>query len=466
MKKLFFFMILMVLPLVVSAYDCQVDGIYYNLNSEEKTAEVTSGDTKYSDSVTIPEKFTYDGVDYSVTSIGENAFNECRITSVTIPNSVTTIGTNAFFRCSSLTSVHITDLAAWCKITFDYSHGCISNPLYYAQHLYLNGEEIKDLVIPSSVTSIKDEAFDGCSGLTSVTIPNSVTTIGSVAFRYCTGLTSVTIPNSVTSIGENAFSECYSLTSVTFPNSVTSIGALAFSRCWGLTSVHITDLAAWCKIVFSSSDTNPLSYAHHLYLNGEEVKDLVIPNSVITIGDYCFESFTSLTSVTIPNSVTNIGSCAFSYCTGLSSVTIPNSVTNIGYATFWGCSGLTSVTIPNSVTNIESGAFLDCAKLEEVYCYAEKVPATYSIVFEHSNYRNATLYVPASALEDYRTTKPWSEFGTILPLPDETGIENVAKQKAERTYRYTPDGKRVETPKKGLNIIRMSDGTVKKVVVK
>ena len=180
-------------------------------------------------------------------------------------------------------------------------------------------------------------------------------------------------------------------------------------------------------------------------------------------------------SVTIPEkftykgveySVTTIQYEAFASCKELTSVTIPNSVTNIGYATFWGCSGLTSVTIPNSVTNIESGAFLDCAKIAEVYCYAEKVPATYSIVFEHSNYRNATLYVPASALEDYRTTKPWSEFGTVLPLPDETGIENVAKQKAERTYRYTPDGKRVETPKKGLNIIRMSDGTVKKVVVK
>ena len=201
MKKLYLFTLLLALPLLASAYDCQVDGIYYNLIPKGNVAEVTyqkfENDIYYSDysgSVVIPEKFTYEGVEYSVTSIGISAFSFCTgLTSLTIPNSVTSIENGAFFGCSGLTSVHITDLAVWCKIAFG---GFFSNPLSIAHHLYLNGEEIKDLVIPNSVTSIGSHAFEDCTGLTSVTIPNSVTTIGVDAFSGCTGLTSVTIPNS------------------------------------------------------------------------------------------------------------------------------------------------------------------------------------------------------------------------------------------------------------------------------
>ena len=138
---------------------------------------------------------------------------------------------------------------------------------------------------------------------------------------------------------------------------MTSIGRDAFYGCSDLTSVHISDIAAWCKIDFESFYSNPLNYAHHLYLNGEEVKDLVIPNSVTSIGRYAFYRCSALTSVTIGNSVTSIGSGAFGGCSGLTSVIIGNSVTSIGSSAFSGCSGLTSVTIPNSVTSIGDDAF-------------------------------------------------------------------------------------------------------------
>ena len=183
-----------------------------------------------------------------------------------------------------------------------------------------------------------------------------MTSIGFATFAYCSGLTSVTIPNSVTSIGEGAFSDCSGLTSVTIPNSVTSIGRYAFSDCSGLTSV------------------------------------------------------------TIPNSVTSIGEGAFCGCSGLTSVTIPNSVTSIGGWAFSRCSGLTSVTIPNSVKYIYSEAFAKCSKLENVICYAEKVPSTDASAFEGSYIEYSTLHVIGSSLSSYKTTAPWSGFGTIKAI--------------------------------------------------
>ncbi len=186
----------------------------------------------------------------------------------------------------------------------------------------------------------------------------SVTSIGYGAFEKCSSLTSVTIPNSVTSIGEFAFYNCSGLTSVTIHNSGIRIRSRAFGNCSGLTKVNITDIAAWCHIVFDDDIANPLYYAKHLFVNDVEVTDLVIPNSVTSIGDYAFYYCSGLTSVTIPNSVTSIGSSAFRVCSSLASVTIGNSVTSIENYAFYGCSGLTSVTIPNSVTSIGEAAFL------------------------------------------------------------------------------------------------------------
>ena len=225
-----FLSLAVLLSLPMQAVEVEIDGINYDLNAEaEQTTVIQKSSGEYSGEVAIPESVEHEGVAYSVTSIGNYAFEYCDgLTSVTIPNSVTSIGQSAFDGCSALTSVHISDIAAWCNIDFgDYDY---SNPLYYAHHLYLNGEEVKDLVIPNSVTSIGSSAFSGCSGLTSVTIPNSVTSIGERAF-YRSGLTSVTIPNSVTSIGEEAFWGCKGLTSVTLPDSITSIDNRTFYEC-------------------------------------------------------------------------------------------------------------------------------------------------------------------------------------------------------------------------------------------
>ena len=228
-----------------------------------------------------------------------------------------------------------------------------------------------EIIIDDEVYSVKkivDCAFSYCNGLSSVIIPNSVESLGDMVFRNCSSLTSITIPNSVITIGDYTFEQCTTLSSVTIGSSVNSIGEYAFNECRKLTSVHISDIKAWCGIYFADIRSNPLLYAHHLYLNGEEIKDLVIPNSVSTICDRVFLGCSALTSVTIPNSVTTIGNMSFYECSDLTSVTIGNNVTSISYYAFYRC-GLTSVTIPNSVKFIGTGAFHGCSRLTSVHIY-------------------------------------------------------------------------------------------------
>ncbi len=287
----------------LSASVC-VDGIYYNLNTTDKTASVTYDDNKYSGNVVIPETIAYDGTTYSVSSIGISAFRGCvELTSVTIPNVVTSIGEYAFSGCAELTSVTIPNSVTTIE-----------------RHAFSGCAGLTSMNISNSVATIPDYAFSGCTGLTSVTIPNSVTTIGISAFNGCVELTSVTIPCSVTSIGFHAFNDCVELTSVTIPCSVTSIESSAFEGCTGLTSVafnaeNCTEMGSLRSPVFSGCT---------------KLATLTIGEKVTAIPDYAFNDWSGLTSVTIPNSVTSIGAYAFYNCEQLSSLIIGTGVLSIG----------------------------------------------------------------------------------------------------------------------------------------
>ena len=227
------------------------------------------------------------------------------------------------------------------------------------------------------MTSISHYAFFRCSGLTTVIIPNSVSLIREYAFSKCIGLTSVTIPNSVTSIRQAAFSECSGLTSVTIPSSVTSIDEEAFSGCSSLTSV-------------------------------------IIPNSVKSINKKAFRGCIGLTSVTIPSSVISIGESAFSECSGLISVTIPNSITIISSQAFNGCTNLSTIELGKSVKTIANGAFANCENISDVFCLAKDVPSTHPDAFNGSYIDFATLHVPAASVYSYEAAEPWKNFQSIV----------------------------------------------------
>mgnify|MGYP002608969653 CR=1 FL=1 len=416
---------------------------YYTNEDDDEVGEMYSKSGEYSGDVVIPSTVTYNGKQYTVTSIGSKAFSGCtRLKKVTIPNSVTNIGDNAFSECRGLKAVTIgnsvTAIGGW---AFSYCTG-LTTVVWNARSSQIplsefgnpmppfsNCDRLTDFVFGEEVEHIPAYLCNDLTSLKNLVIGNSVTTIGEGAFRDCTGLTTVTIGNSVTTIGYRAFSSCTGLTEVTIPNSVTSIESYAFTSCTGLQ-----------KVIWNARNaqdfqdrSRPFSGCDRLtdFVFGEEVehipaflcyqlaslKNLVIGNSVTSIGSSAFSGCTGLTEVTIPNSVTSIGYLAFSSCTGLqkviwntrnaqclqdkfiwspfkncdrltdfifgeevehipaylcnnlrllNTIVIPNSVTTIGNGAFASCSGLTEVIIPNSVTTIGYRVFASCTGLTEV----------------------------------------------------------------------------------------------------
>ena len=325
----------------------------------------------------------------SVTSIGNYAFLCCdSLTSINIPNGVTSIGEGAFYDCDSLTSINIPDSVT--SIGYYAFSDCdsltsINIPIgvtSIGDCAFENCHSLTSINIPDGVTSIGDCAFSSCYSLTSINIPNSVTSIGYYAFKWCKSLMSINIPDSVTSIGNGAFSDCKSLLNINIPNGVTSIGDSVFVDCNSLISITIpSSVIAIGMNPFRGchadlkNESKAFIYEHNVLFDRDKTAiisyrakeaNYVIPDSVISIGDFAFSECNSLTSIIIPDSVTSIGYSTFSECKSLTNINIPDSVTSIGDFAFSGCDSLTSINIPNGVTNIGHSTFSECKSLTNI----------------------------------------------------------------------------------------------------
>lgn len=454
----------------------EINDVYYNLS--DSTAEVTAvpNSGTYKGDIVIPESFTYDGEQYTVTAIAASAFSGCKnVTSVSIPASVTSIGDNAFSGCEKLSAITLpAKLETIGKQAF---YGC---------------KAITAITIPAGVTSIGSNAFVNCPGLASISmtsdnevysspnnsnaiveavkkkikdaetgeetevfdyymlilgckntvIPAIATVIGSGAFAGSSELTAITIPSNVTKIAKDAFTDCTGLTAVTLEsatlvsapkttetsmksffgtqvetytiaNGITSIGAYVFYGCKSATAINIP-----------SSVT---SFGNNAFSGCKSLTAITIPNGITSIPNYTFYGCNSLTSLNIPTTVTEIGRDAFSLCRSLTSVTIPNGVTKINDYTFYGCNDLTSVTIPEGVDTIGRDAFAFCNSLASI-----KLPSTVKSIGDYLFY-NCTSLASVNVPNGVTEIKDYT-FGYCLALNSFNFPSSVTKVSTNALY--------------------------------
>ena len=330
-------------------------------------------------------------VEEGVTSIGAYAF--CRssaLQEVYIPTTMVKFGYCAFWICGSVTKLYIEDLAAWCSITFD---GPQSTPVGHSSsmdyaNIYINGELVKDLVIPMGVTEISDYAFYRIGGLKSVTFSSSVTKIGKQAFASCFSLSSFDIPESVVEIGKSAISTD-SLKAIRINGSGKLFHDSAIA-CGNLKEVHIDSIKNWLSHTFETEKANPTYFAKGLYLNGAEVTEITAPENTPRINDYAFINCSKLTRVTVGKGAESIGEYAFTNCSQLEEVVLPDSVNQIGACAFEECKKLVSVTLPRHLAEIKARTFYNCGELTNL-----TLPEDLAIIGSGAFYYCNNLRIPS-----------------------------------------------------------------------
>ena len=559
MKKLLVSLVLSLFVLASKAINFTVDGIYYYTIDDEQAAvkvNFTVDPTThaftyhyYTGDLTIPSSVTYNEKTYKVTrvdlygckdltsvtlpstleEIEQGGFSDCsKLTQITLPESLKKIGGFAFQSCDSLKEITIPasvreigqdaftlsgieklvikDLAAWCGVKK--KGGFISSNT----KVYLNDQEIKDLVIPNGVTIIEPNTFNRFKSIETVYIPESVDSIGDNAFLGCTDITKVTthdvvswcgihfgntlitqnesyiylsnpvcvsrnlyigneqltelnIPEGVKEIGYSAFERCLGITRVTLPSTLRKVGADAFADCEDILTAKITSLQDYCSIDFANPGSNPFQdYVMHnastwMIINGIYLKNyeiLNIPEGLTEIKPNTFAKVDNIGTVNIPASVSKIGSYAFFRSVKrLNKVYISGHIADMGEYAFGSCPYISTLYVNDAnPDSIPDNAF------NNAYVYNSVSSQTLS---QDYNYKNTKLMVPVGSKEKYEATAGWKLFQNIEEM-DFSKVQGIKKDASGIKESYTLDGRQA-TPSAGVIIIeRLSDGSTRKVL--
>lgn len=427
----------------------------------------------YSSEVTVPAVvYDEDQNEWSVYALGGGSYtpfaDKTGIKKVILSNGIVRIGSGpwqgCFSECSDLEYIELPESIE--ELGYDVFRGCKS---------------LKEIRIPSKVVSVKDGSFSECVLLESVDLSN-VREIGSAAFSRCTSLESVIIPDEVERIKSLAFRDCKSLASISFPDKVESIGSNSFEGCDSLKSVRISSsVTSIGKEVFMSCynlNSIIVDPANNVYDSRDNCNAIIetatntliagsnntkIPESVTAIGNSAFYGYKLLEAIELPESINSIGNFAFTACKSLSCIVLPKNVSSVGRSAFGSCSSLVSVYIPSSVTSIGERAFYSGDKLTQVYSYITEPFAINSNVFSTGTKEEGTLYVPQGTLNLYKEADGWKEFANIVEMSI-GDVEQISSESGVSDV-YNLNGQKADALS-GINIIRKTDGTTQKVLVK
>lgn len=319
--------------------------------------------------------------------------------------------------------------------------------------------------IPENVTSIGEYAFFSCQALTSLSLPQGIEVLNKGLFFQCYNLETVNFSKNLKTICGSVFHMCSNLKELRFPKSIISIDARAFSDCPRLYSIEVENENEFYStvdgVLFNKQMTKIIKFP-----SGHPSSTYEIPENIEIIGQVCFAQST-LKNIKIPSSVKLIEEFAFQGCGSLSTVDIPNGVTTIEKYAFSNCSSMSTLKIGNNVNNIGDYCFIYCMELIDVYCFRQVCPTTQINIFQNCNIEYTKLHVPATSVDAYKVKAPWSSFKEVVALTDqELSVDAIMKDNVTELDSYTIGGQRTNNKTKGLNIVRMSDGTTKKVVIR
>ena len=385
-------------PTNENVIETTIDGIIYILNEDNHTAKVRGVDREDIKSILIPESVHFNNTDYPVVTIGDGAFYyKTELEKVKIKGeNLKVIGQMAFEKCFRLENIVLPNSVTEISHHAFFNSG-LSGSLILPKNLIKIGKAafrvcyFESVVFQSDLETIGQEAFYNCRYLENITIPK-VKNIEASAFENCPELKSVVIQDGLEMIGEKAFKECRKIKEVQIPKTLQSIGEDAFYNCVSIRKVVIEDVSSWCRLSFPNSSANPLIRGSRLFnINEEEIKEIVIPRDIASIGQYVFAG-----------------------CESINKVTIPENVSIIGLGAFMGCNNMDFLSLSKNIIEIENYAFKDC-KIPDIYCYATKVPKTGSLSF-YGGERGVTLHVPYQSITLYKAAEPWKYFGNIVGL--------------------------------------------------